>query len=411
MNFPSSASTDNEKFIKLVQKSHEIIHPESKSNENKTKLHVAVEKNDISKVERYIKEGYDVNQVSKNNWSPLYLASCFGFINIIQLLFENGANINFNRNGEHGHTALLGCCQNISPLQTDIIKYLVNNGADYTTVEDLLFQTPLFYCCEIGNLQAAKFLITKGSNPNTCGINNISPLFISCQEGHIDIVRYLVEEALPKINIDIELNSSGTTPIQIACYRNHWDIVKYLISKSANINKKCVHPAHVSTCLHAAVIFGNEEVTQKLLDNYADVNALGPNDVGMTPTYAAFDRKNWKIAKMLLNTHNVDVNIGETKTNTSLLHSAIHAENLEMIDLLLELHADVNQVSLPYRSTPLHDAVHIHNLDIVKALIEKGDGLDILQENMNAFSALDIAKAKGYLEIYDYLCQKVCEKV
>ena len=57
MNFPSSASTDNEKFIK----SHEIIHPESKSIENNKKLHLAIQQNDISKVERYIKEGYDVN--------------------------------------------------------------------------------------------------------------------------------------------------------------------------------------------------------------------------------------------------------------------------------------------------------------------------------------------------------------
>ena len=402
--------SDKKNFMRISQKSHEIIRPETNTLDNKSNLYLATERGDISEVERCIKEGDDINQVSINNWSPLYLASCFGFLNIVILLVENGSELNF-KNGKHEHTALIGCCQNITPSQNKIITYLVNQGANINLVENELYQSALYYTCENNNIDMVIFLITNGSNPNTFGKYNISPLFIACQEGHMRIVRYLVEDAFPKAIIDTELTSNGMTSLLIACYRNHWDIVKYLVTKSANINKKCDHSAYISTPLHAAVVYGNEEVTQMLIENGADVNALGPNNIGITPVYAAFDRKNWRIAKMLLDTGNVNVNLGESKTNSSLLHHVVRSENLEMIKYLLKFYADVNHTDIQKMSTPLHDAASAGNLEIIKLLVENSDGVDILQENVQSQSALDIAKAMGHMKIYDYLCRKVCETV
>ncbi len=58
-------------------------------------------------------------------------------------------------------------------------------------------------------------------------------LYIACQEGHIDVVKYLVEHGS---TIDKE-DKNGITPLSVACEIGNEDIIQYLIKQGANVNK------------------------------------------------------------------------------------------------------------------------------------------------------------------------------
>lgn len=62
----------------------------------------------------------------------------------------------------------------------------------------------------------------------------ISPLHSACKNGHLHIVRYLVDEQL----VDPTKNDNITswTPLHAACSKGHLEIVKYLIEE-----KRCDH--------------------------------------------------------------------------------------------------------------------------------------------------------------------------
>ena len=61
--------------------------------------------------------------------------------------------------------------------------------------------------------------------------NNNFMLLTATDHGHIDIVKFLIEEAKVDIN---EQTESGECAIHRACYRDRVDILNYLILKGAD---------------------------------------------------------------------------------------------------------------------------------------------------------------------------------
>ena len=59
-------------------------------------------------------------------------------------------------------------------------------------------------------------------------------MFIACQNGHIEIVKYLVEHGAD-IN---KRNNDGWSPLLIVCFNGHIEIVKYLMEHGADIKDK-----------------------------------------------------------------------------------------------------------------------------------------------------------------------------
>ncbi len=58
-----------------------------------TPLYMAVAKNDYNQVEKLLKQGVDPNTLDYNGISPLHEASADGYLDIIKLLVQYGADI------------------------------------------------------------------------------------------------------------------------------------------------------------------------------------------------------------------------------------------------------------------------------------------------------------------------------
>jgi len=154
------------------------------------------------------------NLLSKN-WA-LISVSQFGFIDIVQYLVENGANVNF-----HNAVCLQRACNSN---HLEIAKYLILNGANL----NFRLNNTIITCCKQGNLNILQFLVENGADINMYRYSDL-PIETAVVFDQLKIVKYLVENGA-----DIYVNNEDC--LQKACQLGYLDIVKYLVEKGANIH-------------------------------------------------------------------------------------------------------------------------------------------------------------------------------
>lgn len=109
-------------------------------------------------------------------------------MNIARLLIERGANINVNSAGQN-HTPL-----DLAAREGDLemVELLVNNGANVNNYK------PLQLASQKGYLEIVTYLVEHGANLNDPDIeirfDGLSPLHEAVRGGHFDVVEYLVEQ-------------------------------------------------------------------------------------------------------------------------------------------------------------------------------------------------------------------------
>jgi ankyrin repeat protein len=211
----------------------------------------------------------------------------------------------------------------------------------------------LLYECKNGNIKNVRSLIKNGSNANESdetGVDGVSPLFIASQEGHLDIVKYLI------------LHGAANIPstLFIACHQGHLHVVKYLIEHVRSA--KVVPTDDGATCLHVAVQERHLHIVKYLIEN----GAAG-----------------------------VDVKMSKGAT---ALHIASQSGNLPTVKYLIEYGlANVN-LAMKNGSTALFIASARGDLAIVRCLIEHG--------STDISTALSIASAYGMDKVADYLARE-----
>lgn len=89
-------------------------------------LYNAVRENNISKVERAIFAGAEINGTDELGWTPLMSAAFYDYFDIARLLIENGADVNAVT--RHGVTAIMSADSNKS---REMITLLADSGAKY----------------------------------------------------------------------------------------------------------------------------------------------------------------------------------------------------------------------------------------------------------------------------------------
>ena len=124
------------------------------------------------------------------------------------------------------------------------------------------------------NIKEIASLMEEGACPD-----GITPLHMAAQEGHLDIVRYLVERGADFNQAD----KWGQTPLHAAAYNGHIEVVRYLIEgKGADFN---LADRWNQTPLHLAACYGHTEVVRYLIERGADFNQV--DNEGETPLHLA----------------------------------------------------------------------------------------------------------------------------
>lgn len=102
--------------------------PEKKNEKGETPIIPACAKGNVKLVKSLLQQGHSVNAGDALGWTALHEASNYGYVDIVNVLLDHGADIN-NRGGP--------CCEGITPLHDaaacghlDVIDCLLDRGAN-----------------------------------------------------------------------------------------------------------------------------------------------------------------------------------------------------------------------------------------------------------------------------------------
>lgn len=129
------------------------------------------------------------------------------------------------------------------------------------------------------------------------------------------------------------------------------------------------------TPLGYAAHFGKVEAVQVLLDFGADINAVSHSKLSFIPSNTALHaaiagERDMGVIQLLLK-RGAQTNIFDSAGHTSLHSAAFHADNVEMIHLLIEHGADIH-AQIEGGESVLAVANQQGNHNVKKVLIEKG---------------------------------------
>uniref|UniRef100_A0A6B2LNP8 Uncharacterized protein n=1 Tax=Arcella intermedia TaxID=1963864 RepID=A0A6B2LNP8_9EUKA len=100
---------------------------------------------------------------------------------------------------------------------------------------------------------------------------------------------------------DVNIAHNDMTPLYISCQKGHRDIVQILLHHDADVNIQCFNGA---TALYAACGEGDIGIVEVLLQHKADVNIPCYN--GASPLLVSCSQGHAQIVKILIN-HDADI--------------------------------------------------------------------------------------------------------
>jgi ankyrin repeat protein len=282
----------------------------AKDNHGQTALILAVELGRLEVVKLLLDEGADANL-----GKPLMYAADRGNVEIARLLLDRGVNV--NAGGPFG-TALTKACEK-DRLAT--ASLLLDRGAK-VDAKDQNDETPLMKACAGGYKETAGLLLDRGADVNAKDRFGQTPLMKAAQADHLHVVRFLLEKGAD-INVK---NESGETPLMAAAGLGEFDIVELLLNKGAQLSAK---DREGRTALEHAASNNHRRIADLLISRGAKTNLAVAAMVGDTAEVQRFLKEG------------SDVNAKDDKGNTALI-LAVERGHLEVVKLLLENHADVN---------------------------------------------------------------------
>nr|XP_042907959.1 uncharacterized protein LOC107440000 [Parasteatoda tepidariorum] len=347
-----------------------------------------------------LNHGADVNIVFENHITPLLLAASLGHSKIMQVLLDRGADFNkLDLEGRssielaimHGHLDSVKLF-----LQNETVDVNEKINGDYTL---------LHIAVQCGNLDVVKFLMNENASLNVANEIGSKPVHVAVQAGHLHIVKHFLQCDEKLLT---ERGCSNNTLLHYAAQAGETEIAKYLIEKGADVNESGddgVRP------IHLASKFGFEEVLKVLLNNGA-IYDCNLDAFPMTPllfTHKEGVRKILMLTKEIFDSVKSN-NVTKVKSlidkgacinakdsgNATLLHYAAWKGLVDIIQILLQNKANPNIVG-KNNSTPLHYASKSGNIKVVKILLENGATYNAM--STAGKTPLDLASSKDIIDL------------
>ncbi|MBO7244304.1 MAG: ankyrin repeat domain-containing protein [Alphaproteobacteria bacterium] len=221
-------------------------------------------------------------------------------------------------------------------------------------------------------------LVQQGMDPNIKLPFGNSALHVLTDEGCVSGVKFLIEKGATAQVV----NGFGDTPLTRACLTGSLELVKLLIDSSYIDSRRIFN----ETALHLAARANQGAILHLLLQKKPNLSAK--NKRGETPLAVAVEEGNLLAAEKLVKAGS-DVTLDVLGKQT-LLMMAVKRFDVDMMNLLLENGANLNQSTKLTGETALMTAVRGKNLKIINALLLRG--ADVLKQNMKNETVFDLAQ-------------------
>jgi ankyrin repeat protein len=288
---------------------------------------------------------------------PLNVVAKFGSVQEVEQVFQRDTAA-LNGQDDEGMTPL-ACA--IVQEQMEAVRFLLDKGAD-PNIPDKNGDTPLGLAAsrnKTNGTPLCELLLAKGAvvNPtNNKTEFNIPPLSWAVSSDNTELVKILLAHGA-------DPNGRGGNILREASSRGDTEIVALLLDHGANLKAL----SDGMTPLHDAAEGGRDEVVKLLLSKGAAVNARRYD--GATPLMSAADREHKTTVEILL-AAGADINAVDDKGNTPL-HWAVARENKEVVEILLAHGADLKSKNKEGQ-TPMQYAVRWHQPPMAEFLRQHG---------------------------------------
>lgn len=253
---------------------------------------------------RLLKANPEWTNKRDRDWrTPLHLASRFDFLEVIEWLCENGADINSEANNELTPLHFASTPETVALLLKYKPELEANEGSGresvlqskaesfviartptqkmrWKTICDLLVEAGAkvdpISAIRLGDLDRLKEIVESGKLPRG---NFRSPLRVAVQSGNLAVAKYLVDEC----DADVDQFEEGFGYPVLLSALPHPEIVKLLIDRGADLNREITWKGGRSgewiirdnaTLLHYAMRDGEPQSVTLLIDSGIDVFAV-----------------------------------------------------------------------------------------------------------------------------------------
>jgi len=318
-----------------------------------------------------IASGANVNQVDNYKDTPLFIAACYGHVGIVDTLLANGADLT-KKNYNQDSPLLIASYKGYD----DIVSSLLAKGDNANQVNTST-DTCLHLAAANGHVKAVKVLISNNANVNQTNKQGKTPLFSAAENGHGDIVTIFL-----KHGADVKQEWKGKEALKQELITAVKNADTETIKTFAKQNKGWLSlpiDEYPHTLMHLAVYHGNVNVIH-LIANSNNVNQCNKyNQYNFSPLRLAIHKESSEVVKLLLDK---GANINDADRNGfTPLHHAIDKGNSEVVQLLLDRGANINDADRN-GFTPLHQAIDKGNSELVQLLLDRG--ADVNKENKKA---------------------------
>ncbi|XP_057336041.1 putative ankyrin repeat protein RF_0381 [Microplitis mediator] len=286
-----------------------------------------LEKSDAATIKTIVSNLPDPNAPVYFGETLLYLATSKGNLDLISHLV---GSVDLNAQGFSGpalHESIVNGHQ-------DITSFLIQNGADINQTSTYMYQdgfSPLHTAILASNAPATELLLKMAADVNARDSRMNTPLHIASQTGNYHAAALLLSHGASMAAI----NSYNETPFCVAIDTGSLNILKLFLTNG--IHKK--DPQLLNNSLKRAIDTRNVHVVQFMIDNGADVNFVSPYKK-FTPLHFAIAADELKIIETLLqNSANV---LSRSESDSLPIFYADHQKKSAMVDLLLDRHSEID---------------------------------------------------------------------
>ncbi|KAF8143221.1 hypothetical protein K438DRAFT_1876563 [Mycena galopus ATCC 62051] len=342
--------------------------------------------------------------------TPLYWAANFGFINLVQMLLNHGANVDA-KGGKYGTPFRAAFIHDHAAAAWLLLEHHPAADVDLYAPHPR-YGTMLQEASYRGCVEMVKLLVEKGADVNVEGNGYGTALHIAAFSGQLQVVQFLFEREA-SVNAQrgrhIQRRTGANVPtesdwtgLQAAALGGCLDVVQYLLDSGVDVNARGADP-ECPPALPAALYGGHANIAQLLLERGVDVNAQG----GGYPTalQSALYGGHNDIARSILE-QEADVNAqGEDSEYPTALQSALYGGSADIAWTLLDRGADVNAQGGGYPSA-LQYAISGGYMDIEKHLLENGavniqgteDGMMVCSSELLQDDGARKKRPRGHME-------------
>lgn len=269
---------------------------------------------------------------------------------------------------------------------------------------------------DVTGIDVMKFLLENGCDINHTDSEGVTPLFLACELGLPQYVKFLLESQANPLHVNNKGYSTLVKTIKVMSINQdngRWkEILKLILSWCLKISKDrgsgCTEAQYFELC--QLMCYGKIEEFKEFVEGCQDVDFKELKFD--SPLLIAIHLNKAYLIRVLIN-KGADVNL---KKNRSILHDALKFADSEIIDFLLdqpgikvdEIAENIDgceEIGTKNQRTPLMISCHFNQTTTVQRLLDLG--ADVLKTNDDGCTALHIACLRADLTCIEILLKRI----